>query len=108
MPGEAPKFARLFNAPGMTHCGGGDGPNVFGNDLAHPFAGDPARDLLSALEAWVEKGSSPDTILATKFTGNNLANAVQMVRPLCAYPKVPKYNGAGDPNAAASFSCALP
>jgi feruloyl esterase len=108
MPGEPAKFARLFNAPSMTHCSGGDGPNVFGNILENPFAGDPTRDLLSAVEAWVEKGTAPDSMLATKFTGNDVTKTVQMVRPLCAYPKVLKYSGSGDPNLAASFACALP
>jgi feruloyl esterase len=31
--------------------------------------------------------------------------AVQMTRPLCVFPKVAKYNGSGDTNNAASFTC---
>lgn len=108
MPGEVGKFARLFNAPGMGHCGGGDGPNVFGNDLNNPYAGNPAKDLLSAVEAWVEKGTAPGEILATKFANNTTTQAVQIVRPACAYPQVLKYRGAGDPNAASSFTCSVP
>jgi len=30
---------------------------------------------------------------------------VQRTRPLCSYPKVAVYNGKGDVNNAASFSC---
>ncbi len=37
---------RLFMAPGMAHCGGGDGPNAF--------------DMVSALERWVEQSKAPD------------------------------------------------
>jgi feruloyl esterase len=29
-------------------------------------------------------------------------------RPLCAYPQLPRYRGAGNPNDAASFECAAP
>jgi hypothetical protein len=28
-----------------------------------------------------------------------------MVRPVCAYPAKARYDGKGDPNAEASFSC---
>jgi feruloyl esterase len=107
MPGEQGKFARLFEAPGMVHCSGGDGPNVFGNTLSDPYAGDPTKDLLSALEAWIEKGIPADTMIGTKFANNDPKQAVQMTRPLCAYPKVLKYTS-GDTNHASSFACALP
>jgi feruloyl esterase len=78
---------RLFLAPGVLHCGGGAGPDRF--------------DSLTALEQWVEKGTAPASMIATK------ANS-PLSRPLCAYPQVAKYSGSGDPNAAASFSCSAP
>jgi hypothetical protein len=31
---------------------------------------------------------------------------VQMTRPICLYPNVPKYTGSGDTNSAANFVCA--
>ena len=31
-----------------------------------------------------------------------------MTRPLCAYPQVAVYDGAGNPDLAASFACAVP
>jgi feruloyl esterase len=76
---------RLFLAPGVLHCGGGAGPDKF--------------DALTALESWVERGVAPQTMIATK-QGSPLS------RPLCAYPALPRYKGAGDPNDAASFECA--
>ncbi len=33
--------------------------------------------------------------------------AITMTRPLCPYPQVAIYDGSGDPNAAASFSCGM-
>jgi feruloyl esterase len=76
---------RLFLAPGVLHCSGGSGPDRF--------------DALTALENWVERGIAPATILATKLDS-------PLSRPLCPYPALPRYKGAGDTNDAASFECA--
>jgi feruloyl esterase len=78
---------RLFLAPGVLHCGGGAGPDRF--------------DALSALETWVEKGTPPASMLATKANSS-------LSRPLCPYPQLPRYKGSGDTNDAASFVCAQP
>ncbi len=83
-------YARLFMVPGMFHCSGGPGPNVF--------------DALTPLVTWVEAGVAPDTITATKFV-NDTPPAVAMTRPLCVYPKVAKYNGTGSTSIAANFTC---
>jgi feruloyl esterase len=81
---------RLFMAPGMAHCGGGEGPNTF--------------DMVGALEQWVESGSAPDQIIASHSTGNT----VDRTRPLCPYPQVAVYKGPGSIDAAASFVCGVP
>ncbi|PWU05199.1 MAG: tannase/feruloyl esterase family alpha/beta hydrolase, partial [Terriglobia bacterium] len=47
-------FYRLFLVPGMAHCGGGIGPNDFGNGWS-PTRTDPEHNILSALEAWAER-----------------------------------------------------
>ncbi|PYQ78296.1 MAG: hypothetical protein DMG01_11905 [Acidobacteria bacterium] len=78
---------RLFMVPGMGHCGGGEGPNTF--------------DMLGALEQWVERGKTPDQIVASHSTGG----AVDRTRPLCPYPQVATYTGAGSIDEAASFIC---
>ncbi|MGC1457110.1 MAG: tannase/feruloyl esterase family alpha/beta hydrolase [Steroidobacteraceae bacterium] len=80
-------FARLFLAPGVMHCGRGPGPDTF--------------DSVGALEAWVEKGVAPDSMIATHRT----AGKADRTRPLCAYPHRAVYDGKGDSNDAASFSC---
>jgi feruloyl esterase len=78
---------RLFMAPGMGHCGGGEGPNSF--------------DALSALEQWVEHGQAPDQIIASRVVDGR----VERTRPLCPYPQVAVYKGTGDANMAANFVC---
>lgn len=100
---ETGQFARLYMAPGVGHCAGGVGPSSFGQ-LGLPTAKASKYGIADALESWVEKGTAPGDITATKYNGGN----VVMTRPLCAYPQVPKYNGTGDMNDAASFVCALP
>ena len=81
---------RLFMAPGMAHCGGGEGPNTF--------------DMVSALEQWVEEGKSPDQIIASHSTNG----AVDRTRPLCPYPQVAAYKGSGSTDEAANFACKAP
>ena len=79
---------RLFMAPGMGHCRGGEGPSVF--------------DKMAEIEAWVEEGTAPDRVVATKLGPDG---AVEVSRPLCAYPARAVYNGTGDPKREESFSC---
>jgi feruloyl esterase len=81
---------RLFMAPGMNHCRGGEGPNTF--------------DAMGALERWVEQGQAPNRIDATHTTGDT----VDRSRPLCAYPNVARYKGSGSIDDAASFTCRVP
>jgi feruloyl esterase len=83
-------YTRLFMVPGMYHCSGGPGPNVF--------------DALTPLVTWVETGVAPETIAAIKFV-NDTPPVVQMTRPLCVYPKVARYNGSGSTSVAANFTC---
>ena len=81
-------FFRLFLVPGMLHCGGGPGPNQ--------------ADWLTALELWVEDGTPPDRIVAS-------GGAVPgRTRPLCPYPKVARWTGAGSINDEANFDCVEP
>ena len=84
---ETRDFFRLFLVPGMGHCRGGPGYNHV--------------DPLPALERWVEEGVAPDSIPAARMEGD----AVVRTRPICAYPATSQWNGAGDPDDAASFTC---
>ena len=101
-------FMRLYMVPGMQHCGGGPGPDSFGQAGNAPAPADPEHNLQLALERWVEKGIAPDKIIATKYTREPNAPArPQMTRPVCPYPQIAQYNGTGNPNDAASFACAV-
>jgi feruloyl esterase len=101
---EIQEFYRLFMVPGMAHCGGGDGPNAFGNGVNGPVV-DADHDLLKSLEQWVEHGVAPQKIIATKFIGDNPASGIAFQRPLCPFPQIARYKGVGDPTNANSFKC---
>lgn len=86
-PEKIARSYRLFLAPGMNHCGGGDGPNEF--------------DALGALERWVEYGEAPAALFASqKRNGTTIRS-----RPICSYPLQAIYDGSGDPASASSFRC---
>jgi hypothetical protein len=97
-------FLRLYMAPGVQHCGGGPGPDSFGQNGGG--AKDPQHNMTLALEQWVEQEIAPSAIVATKYAEGDAAKGVKMTRPLCPYPQVAKYKGKGDPNDAGNFVCA--
>ena len=83
------RFARFYMAPGFGHGNG--------NFRA-------GWDALGTLDAWVTKGKPPGP---QTITDTNTAT-LGRTRPLCEYPGYPKYNGSGDVNQAANFTCAVP
>lgn len=84
---KAANNVRLFMAPGMGHCGGGEGPNTF--------------DKIGALDRWVEEGVAPERIVATHIS----AGKPDRTRPLCPYPRTAVYKGSGSIDDAANFTC---
>jgi feruloyl esterase len=78
---------RLFMAPGMGHCRGGEGPNAF--------------DALGAVVGWVERGEVPNQIIASHAS----RGVIDRTRPLCPYPQVAAYAGRGSSDDAANFVC---
>lgn len=81
------KYARLFMVPGMHHCGGGPGPNVF----------DPLTPLIN----WTQGGKAPAEIPASH---NNPNTGTVRSFPLCPYPETAVFQG-GDVTDAANWKC---
>lgn len=98
---NANSFTRLYMVPGMQHCGGGPGPENFGEAL-DATAADPQHNIRITLENWVEKGTAPGSFVVSKAA---TANSPEVTRPLCPYPQAAKYKGSGDPNRAENFVC---
>ena len=104
--GQTDGFLRLYMAPGMAHCGGGPGPDSFGQRSVAPA--DPQNSISIALQRWVENGAAPQQITATKYKAADPAGGVARTRPLCPYPQVAHYKGSGNTDDAANFACAAP
>jgi feruloyl esterase len=87
---KAEKSLRVFAVPGLVqgHC-----------DSCGENAG---FDKVGVLVDWVENGKTLDSITASYHADGKLVRT----RPLCAYPKVAKYNGTGSTDDAANFVCA--
>ncbi|KAI0817065.1 Tannase/feruloyl esterase [Xylaria sp. FL0064] len=123
--GDVTDFFRYFQIPGMRHCFGTPdnvkAPWMIGSTgqsvQRPPYASawsvplglnDSRHDALLALMDWVEKGKEVSQIIASEF---NFTDATQQnivlyrQRPLCVYPKTAKWNGKGNQNDAASWSC---
>ncbi len=104
------EFARLFMAPGVMHCGGGDGPSAFNSangGANRPPSDKPEEDLFAAMTHWVEDGVAPTQVVATKYVDGAPAKGIAMKRPLCAYPQKAWYKGSGDTNDAGNFVCSV-
>jgi feruloyl esterase len=82
-------FLKLYLVPGMAHCGGG--------------VGHSSVDWLTPLVDWVERRIEPHAIV-----GSRTVSGATSTRPHCPYPEEAVYDGAGDPNDAASFTCQSP
>jgi feruloyl esterase len=81
-------FLRFYEIPGFGH-----GFGIFNAKF----------DSLAALQKWVENGQAPNGL--TAIDGNTGPNAGRS-RPLCEWPKWPKFTGnPGTENSAASFTC---
>lgn len=90
----ADDFVEYYTAPGVQHCAGGTGADV--------------ADLDTPMFDWLEKGVKPSAspIIARRFE-TPVGGAEPLSRPLCQFPRYPKYTG-GNPNRAESFVCAMP
>ena len=93
---EVGKFARFYLIPGQGH-----GEGIFNH----------GHDWLSTLEAWVEQGTAPGSLIAKdQNTASTSTTTNGRTRPLCQYGFWPKYTGPSSPtqvqaNDAANFTC---
>jgi feruloyl esterase len=91
MGGIAPTqtFFRLFVVPGMQHCQGGLAPNAFGQAWVAPgLKADARHDIRLALEAWVERGTPPASIVAAKYREDRRENGPTATRRLWPYGSI--------------------
>jgi feruloyl esterase len=53
------------------------------------------------IEQWLEKQKAPEAVIASKIANGK----VERTRPLCPYPQVAVWKGAGSIDDAANFAC---
>jgi Tannase and feruloyl esterase len=82
------RFLKLYTAPGVDHVGSGAPAHV---------------DMLAALTGWVEQGKAPAGLQLVEQE-LKAPFALTRARPLCEWPRWPRFKG-GDPALAASFEC---
>ena len=82
-------FYRLYMVPGMFHCAGGPGCS--------------SVDWLEAVMNWVEKGVAPEGIVGAHVE----KGVTTKTRPVCPYPQVARYKGAGSKEEAGSYACGI-
>lgn len=82
-------FARYYEVPGYGHA------------VSSIF--NASWDSLEPLDQWADQGIAP-----TGQVTSDTAGLPGRTRPLCEYPKWPKYRGSGDVNSASSFTCESP
>ncbi len=97
--GATRSFFRMFLVPGMEHCIGGTGPD--------------AIDYLGALQAWVERGQAPDSLVGAhlpkpqsmlRYARHPLADgSAEWSRPVFEYPGSAVFSGHGDWHDAANW-----
>lgn len=103
--------AELFLVPGMGHCGGGPGPDYFGQFFAEAGPSgtqpmDARHDVVTALDRWVEQGRRPLDLIGTKYAGDVIGARVVRRMPVCPYPEEARYRGSGSRWAARNWYCA--
>ena len=69
-----------------------------------PALDNPAHNITFALEAWVEKGTAPEQVIA-RGGYEAAGRKFSFSEPICAYPKAAEYKGTGDMKDAASYAC---
>jgi hypothetical protein len=96
------QFVRFYVSPGSVHSGvalsGIDGTPV-------PYQ----ADLLSVLDAWVDRGQLPPRDKLTQtLHAKEAPFPVVASRPMCAYPTYPHYVAEENPKTAESYECRKP
>ena len=77
-------WIRYFRMPGVSHCGGGPGPQP------------NQESMFQQMVNWVENGVAPDTV-PTSGGGRT--------RMACPFPQQAIYDRIGNPNLASSWTC---
>ncbi|KAH0021403.1 hypothetical protein KCU78_g6144, partial [Aureobasidium melanogenum] len=97
----------------MSHCAGSQyspwyiaGATQPLTNVSHGVPGfdDAQHNGLLALMRWVENGTAPEQLIATKYNDDDPTKGVYRQRPLCPFPSQPVYTH-GKVDSASSWKC---
>ena len=86
-PQSVGRSIQLYMVPGMGHCSGGPGTDVF--------------NKVATMEQWMLAGTAPERIPASRVTNG----VVDRTRPLCPLGRVARWTGSGSTDDIANFAC---
>lgn len=93
-----------MNAPWYI-AGANQAAQLGDNVSGVPGYRDAKHDVILALMNWVENGTAPDSIIATKYTDDSTHDEILRQRPICPFPLQAKYSGSGNPDLPESWAC---
>ena len=82
---------RFFVVPGGSHTDGAELTDV---------------NWFAAITNWVERNIAPEQLVYNKH--DTTTGVLLRTLPVCRHPQYPRYNGSGDVNVAASYTCTTP
>jgi feruloyl esterase len=102
-------FMRLYMVPGMSHCNGGPGYELAGgargtdnpDDVPKWEPRDAEHDMLSALDAWVSRGTAPGALIAAHYEDRKPTRTIKV----CPFPQVARWTGKGSSASAENWVC---
>ncbi|SPO01983.1 related to feruloyl esterase B precursor [Cephalotrichum gorgonifer] len=100
---ELDNFYRYFRVSGMSHCRGGSGASVIGNNFQQDGSLDPTENVLMAMVKWVEEGVAPEAVIGSRVVDGK----TDYKRIHCKYPLRNVLGFNGDPKNPEDWTCTL-
>jgi feruloyl esterase len=66
---------------------------------------DAQHDVVLTIMAWLENGTAPDSIVATKYVNDDPTEGVERQRTPCPFPSVAVYDNSGNVDVIESWTC---
>ena len=82
-PAQLDDFYRFFRISGMSHCSGGPGASLIGNQARNSASLDPEENVLMAMVRWVEQDIAPEVVVGTRYRNGTASSGVDFKRRHC-------------------------
>jgi feruloyl esterase len=104
-PTQLDDFYRFFRILGMSHCSGGPGASLIGNQARNSASLDPEENVLMAMVRWVEQGIAPEAVVGTRYRNGTDSSGVDFKRRHCKWPARNVYKGTGNHKNPLNWNC---